>query len=110
MEKFYKIGLIVAVVFLIICLIGMGILLQFQNAGTKFPIHPNTCPDLWTLTNDKERCSVPKTQINMGSIKPWVADASYSFSQLGGNNICGQYKWATENNINCDGVSNYNSC
>ena len=113
MERFYKIALIIAVVFLILCLIGMGIILQYQNAGMKFPIHSNACPDLWDLSGN--RCHVPKESVsdpsrNMGNIT-WSPDLSYSYAQMGGkDNICGQYKWATTHGINWDGVSNYNSC
>ena len=97
MEPFYKYALLIAVVFLIVCLIGIGILMQFQNAGTKFPLHPNVCPDKWTISADGSSCTSP--EINSSTIEL----SKYP-------NICDKYKWAKDNNINWDGVSNYNKC
>lgn len=113
MESFYKFALIIAIVFLIICLIGMGILLQYQNAGLKFPEHPNTCPDFWTTDisggNTGTRCIAPDPSRNMGNITNPARDLSYSYVEMGVN-ICDKYKWATKNKLNWDGVSNYNGC
>ena len=110
MESFYKFALIIAIVLLIICLIGMGILLQYQNAGLKFPEHPNTCPDFWTADlSGGGRCIAPDPSRNVGNITPWRRDLSYSYADMGVN-ICDKYKWATKNKLNWDGVSNYNGC
>jgi hypothetical protein len=110
MERFYKFALIIAIVFLIICLIGMGFLLQYQNAGMKFPEHPNACPDFWTTdVSGGGRCIVPDPSRNVGNITPWSRDLSYSYVEMGVN-ICDKYKWATQRKLNWDGVSNYNGC
>jgi hypothetical protein len=103
MEPFYKYALIVAVIFLILCLIGIGILMQFQNAGTKFPLHPNVCPDRWDISNNGLACSHPIDGINEGTNRVDITLSAYP-------NICDKYKWAKENNVNWDGVSNYNKC
>ena len=97
MESFYKYALLFAVVFLIICLIGIGILMQFQNSGTKFPLHPNVCPDLWTNSADGKTCT-----------KGTLSTPSITLSEY--TSICDKYKWAKDNNVNWDGVSNYNGC
>jgi len=104
MEPFYKYALIVAVIFLILCLIGIGILMQFQNAGTKFPLHPNVCPDRWEISADGLTCAKPSLgQPNEGNATADITLSTYP-------NICDKYKWAKENNVNWDGVSNYNKC
>ena len=101
MEPFYKYALMVAVVFLIICLIGIGILMQFQNAGTKFPLHPNVCPDRWSIdpTNDKLCKPNPPNPNGYGNLQ--LTDVP---------SICEKKKWAKQYNVNWDGVSNYNKC
>jgi hypothetical protein len=103
MDKFYKIGIIIAVVLLIIGLVIMGILLQFQNAGTKFPLHPNTCPDLWDSSANGLSC-VNATSDNKGVYNK----NDLVLSEI--PNICDKYKWANVNGVNWDGVSNYNGC
>lgn len=108
MDRFYKIALIIAFVILIICLIGIGILMQYQNAGMKFPVHPNICPDLWKVTADNKGCQIPDLKTNVGNLSlNGVSDMSYNFTN---NNICTNYKWAKQNDINWDGVSNYTGC
>ena len=105
MEPFYKYALLIAVVFLILCLIGIGILMQFQNAGTKFPLHPNVCPDRWNTTDNGVSCTKPAAgQPNVG--KSTTTDITLSLYP----NICDKYKWAKDNTVNWDGVSNYNKC
>jgi len=101
MERFYKIALLIAIIFLIFCLIGIGILMQYQNAGMKFPIHTNICPDFWINSNDGLTC----TSINTNKGK---SDGSLLLSTK--PNICDKQKWAKDNGINWDGVSNYNGC
>jgi len=100
MEPFYKYALIIAAIFLIVCLIGIGILMQFQNSGMKFPLHPNMCPDRWTISNDKSSCNLIAAN---GTTSKTIALSTYP-------NICDKKKWAKDNNVNWDGVSNYNSC
>jgi hypothetical protein len=77
--------------------------MQFQNAGTKFPLHPNVCPDRWSIdsTDSKNiKCKPNPPNPNNYSDLP-LTDVP---------NICDKYKWAKKNNVNWDGVSNYNGC
>ena len=99
MEPFYKYALMISVAFLIICLIGIGILMQFQNAGTKFPLHPNVCPDRHVLDPTNSKLCKAKDPAQYGDLK--LTDVP---------NICEKYKWAKKYNVNWDGVSNYNGC
>lgn len=102
MEKFYNITLFIALAILIICLIGIGILMQYQNAGMKFPVHPNICPDLWNISSDNTICTPHDQSVNVGIL----TDKKYTPS----SNICTNYQWTKQNGINWDGVSNYNGC
>jgi len=103
MEKFYSIALIIALVILILCLVGIGILMQYQNAGMKFPVHPNICPDLWKVSADNTTCTPHNNSVNVGNL-------SDNKSRTLSSNICVNQKWAKDNGINWDGVSNYNGC
>lgn len=49
MPSFYLIAVIVAVIFLIICLTVVGILMKYQNAGQTFPPAAQSCPDGWKI-------------------------------------------------------------
>ena len=106
MEPFYKYALLIAVVFLILCLIGIGILMQFQNAGTKFPLHPNVCPDRWETPDNGVSCTKPASGLNVGDVGNAITGIRLSLYP----NICDKYKWAKDNTVNWDGVSNYNKC
>ena len=103
MEPFYKYALLISVVFLIVCLIGIGILMQFQNAGTKFPLHPNVCPDKWKISTDGKTCTKGTTNIGKADTPSPLVLSDYPM-------ICNKYKWAKQYNVNWDGVSNYNGC
>lgn len=103
MERFYKIGILVAIIFLIVCLIGIGILMQNQNAGMKFPIHPNVCPDTWNISADGLSCKVNANNDNKGT-----SNGDLSISTL--STTCDKKKWSKQNVVNWDGVSNFNGC
>jgi hypothetical protein len=103
--NFYLWALVIALVILIICLIGIGILMQYQNAGMKFPLHPNPCPDLWNITTDNNCVSNGN---NVGSITAGTSIPKLASSSA--TDICKSYKLARQYNINWDGVSNYNGC
>lgn len=49
MPSFYLIAVILTVIFLILCLTGVGILMKYQNAGQVFPPAAQPCPDGWTV-------------------------------------------------------------
>ena len=108
MESFYKYALIIAVIFLILCLIGIGIIMQFQNAGTKFPLHPNVCPDRWGTTDNGLTCNRPGSINELQNSGYTQSDRTITLSDY--PNICDKYKWAKDKNVNWDGVSNYNKC
>lgn len=70
MESFYYVVLTIAVVFLILILIFVGIMMQGQNKGQSFPPVANVCPDFWTIASDNKSCIVPGTTGNTYSTTP----------------------------------------
>jgi hypothetical protein len=117
MESFYIIVVVVAIVSLILCLVLVGITLQSQQGNKPvFPKLQNVCPDGWKVTPDS--CS--PNPLNAGDAGHVVTDVSMgefysnvwetSFKRKEGASICDKRKWAINNGIQWDGVSNYNQC
>jgi hypothetical protein len=86
MEGFYKITILVAIVFLILALTAIGILMSKKANVLIYPPIMNQCPDFWTF--DGSSCIVP----NKGC--PTSTDAT-------------KYKDCTSNVLN--GFANINS-
>lgn len=103
METFYKLAVLFTLIFLIICLIGIGILMQYQNAGKKFPRHPTVCPDLWTTTDNGLTCAPPINNKNKGTSTGNITMSTIS-------SICEKKNWTKTNGVRWDGVSNYTGC
>jgi hypothetical protein len=124
MDKFYTVTIIVAFVILVIALIGLGILLQNQDAATEFPPKQNQCPDHWTVSGDY--CKWGTNNFNFGSLdisaglygKIYSISGDYVEPSTGLDGIkfrsnvlrCDKKKWANSNGIIWDGISNYNQC
>ena len=123
MDKFYTVTIIVAFVILVIALIGLGILLQNQDAATEFPPKQNQCPDHWTVSG--EYCMWGTSNFNLGSLD--TTDTSGAIYSISGDYVehstgrdgikfrsnvlrCDKKKWANSNGIIWDGISNYNQC
>jgi len=104
MEMFYKIALLFALVFLIICLIFIGIIMQYQNAGKKFPLRPTVCPDRWTTPDNGVTCKLGIDGYNKGkgSVNSLITSSV--------PNTCDKKKWTTITGVRWDGVSNYTGC
>ena len=104
-----------AVVLLILCLTGVGILMGYQNANLTFPPSQNTCPDGWTAVGTS--CTVPTAYASSttGLSAPVFTVPAASAGNAGTIDlstwaICDKKKWANKFNINWDGVSNYTKC
>jgi hypothetical protein len=134
---FYSIVIFIALLFLIGCLVFIGFLMQYQNAGQTFPPAINSCPDNWTVQGNV--CVVPTGGSNLGHINTiptaFIAE-TYGISnkinvdknvftptdgstiidfndpgwQKNGSTICNKTKWANRFRINWDGVSNTTAC
>jgi len=112
MDKFYLIVVAIAVVLLILCLTGVGILMGYQNANIAFPPSANACPDGWTTVGTT--CTAP-TGFTIQGLKNGEqgfdqSKGTINFSDPYWADICVKKKWANMYNINWDGVSNYTKC
>ena len=124
MDKFYTITIIVAFVILVIALIGLGILLQNDEASTEFPPKHNKCPDNWTVSGEYCKWDVSKYFIGDLSFSDTTSGYFNSISNdyvhpssdekgiIFKDNVlrCDKKKWATTNRIIWDGITNYNQC
>ena len=120
MDPFYTIVVVIAIVVLILCLIAVGIMLQKQDDTTPFPSQSNQCPDGWGVS-ENGYCIVPTLSINKGTTSTnsalmnsalWTADPNNTNHYIAKDSatICDKRKWAIQNNIIWDGISNYNQC
>ena len=139
MEQFHIIVLSIAAIALILILIFVGILLSKGNTNQAYPPSYGVCPDYWEIETDEEtnksKCIIPniqKTKLNIGNmydentmtLKSEITNTpGYSnmmsdneivqyidFSNPAWTGVCDKKKWANENGIVWDGISNYNSC
>ena len=120
MDSFYMIVVLIAVVILVLCLTGIGILMRYQNAGQQYPPTANTCPDGWDITSGTS-CTSPILPANTHygvngtngytfSTNPTRTGDTINFSNTYWNDVCKKKKWANKYAINWDGVSNYTKC
>ena len=129
MQNFYFTVLIVAFTLLIIALVGVGILMHKNHdvISIEYPSIQNKCPDNWEVQTDG-KCVVNKNNINLGTSSffgnliastptvPNIIDAiienndkkTVTWKQDALR--CDKKKWAIQNGIMWDGVSNYNQC
>lgn len=128
METFYLIVLAIAIILLIIILAYIGIYGMKSNNISAYPPVKYDCPDYWEK-NDNDACVIPTEEgsPNMGAfdggdLTPRKSDIigidsselAIDFNDAGwsarGSSRCSQKKWAIDNNIVWDTVSNYNQC
>jgi hypothetical protein len=124
METFHTIVLSIAVVILILILTIVGIMLNNKKHDKSvFPPIKNSCPDYWTVGNAETQSCTINTK-NAGKNNIWKtaddmhgynANGTVDFSDAGwtskgGTALCNMKKWANNNNISWDGVSNFNGC
>lgn len=106
MDKFYTIVVGVAVVFLLLCLIAVGIALQKESEEQEYPKLQAKCPDGWAV--DVSGCYVNglnKGTLSNNDIDTLIYDASF------GTTVCERQNWTIDNGgVIWDGVSNYNKC
>ena len=132
---FYGIVILVASIFLIVCLIIMGILMQNINAGDPFPPTQQPCPDTWKVQGNA--CVIPSGNVNVGLISTggngfikashgisnsiqqlnggaisnvFDGNTVIDFNNSGWTNLCTKREWSSVYNINWDGVSNLTGC
>ena len=138
-DSFYLIILSVAVFILILALGFSGWMLSKQNDQIDFPNITATCPDFWTISEDKDKlyCEQPDSgnfnygkdddiltggYVKLGTsgtsspvpgineIDDTSFDSKHADWGSGKEAICNKRKWATENKIQWDTVTNVNFC
>lgn len=119
MESFYLIVLTIATIILIISLATIGTLMDQGNKAGPFPPISLKCPDGWTETSatdatngDTYTCGLSTFSdltASDGITVPETNKKSFSYIDKA-TTICQKYKFATDNELIWDGVSNYNSC
>lgn len=121
METFYLIVLGIASLILILLLAFMGWTIGNANKTTKYPKVTLSCPDNWTPDETTAGvCNAPGTgkynNITVPANTPgFVSTTSVNFSNdkwsgSGLNPTCAKKKWARENKITWDSVTNAAFC
>lgn len=120
MDYFYSVVIGIAVIFLILSLIAVGIALQNQGKNEVFPKHQAPCPDGWAI--DGSTCTVNTnngggytSSINSiptddPGINVWESVSTGKFTHKPNATVCAKKTWANKKKIQWDGVSNYNQC
>ena len=121
MDYYYIIVSAVATIILVLILTYVGILMTSTQKKATYPPSYNLCPDYWN-SNGSGICVIPTNGVNTKT--PWVgnvygytagasnidfSDARWSDGSTG-DQRCGWQKWANANEIQWDGVTNYNGC
>ena len=124
METFYLIVLGVASIILILLLAFMGWTISNANKTTKYPKITTTCPDNWTPDTvtpgvcnapGAGKYNYPTTAYTAQNTPGYVSASSVNFSDSswsgsGLNPTCAKKKWANDNTITWDSVTNAAYC
>jgi len=108
MDKFYTFALLFALVFLIVCLILVGLMMQNQSSGKKFPLRPTVCPDKWRAETDSNNIATKCIFNIQNKGKETNTNENLILSTV--PNICDKKKWTISTGVRWDGVSNYTGC
>ena len=123
----------IAIVVLIVILIFVGIMMQYQNAGDSWPPTSSDCPDGWATA--ATGCAIPTSAAatiggtNVGTLSAldgsttWATNIAASgpanyvvdpknvnWTKQGLTPQCAIGAWANQNNIQWNGYSNFNGC
>jgi hypothetical protein len=120
MDSFHYSVLGIALVMLIIMFIIVGVMLSRNKVSIIYPPYANDCPNYWSM-NSEGKCVLTEGGINLPTISPLDANlpgksnGSIDFKNQGWGTysgatsaICAKKKWALDNGVLWDGVSNYN--
>ena len=97
---FYKQVAIVTLVILIISLAIFGYVITEGVSTAYFPSYVSKCPEYWKWDGENKKC------VNINNMNLGNGDSNYVPS----NDICTNKKWAANNRIVWDGVTNTNRC
>ena len=123
MNYFYVVVIGIAVFFLILMLIAVGVSLQKQDKNDAFPSLQSVCPDGWAGSSNGLGCKM--NSLNQGTIDVYNENIDLRMGRNATNvwlknedvweflpkaTVCDKRKWAISNSISWDGISNYNKC
>ena len=121
---FHSTIILIALVFLILCLIGVGLSLQAGVTITSQPKIVSTCPDGWSTHSSGDGCDVPsQDHVNRGTYSKTAmdndtkskgkmknTDFDTKIQFVDNATMCDKSRWAHKYGISWDGVSNFNRC
>ena len=107
-SSFQKTVLIIAVIFLILFLVLIGVALSNSSSEQEWPPIVGVCPDYWVdLSGNGSECF---NSHNLGTCNnPTTSDKNtMNFNQdpfTGTNGDCSKFNWATKCGVTWDGVT-----
>ncbi len=116
MDTFHKIVIGVALLILLAMLIFIGVMLQRSKKNELYPPVATKCPDYWTEVEN----GCQENILNKGTLETEGAstvinfenrdeyDPNHEYAYL--TDTCAKQKWALDNQIKWDGITNYNGC
>jgi len=117
MDSFHYSVLGIALVMLIIMFIIVGVMISRNKVSVIYPPYANDCPNYWSMDSDG-KCITQASGVNSVTIAeniPGKSGNSIDFKNAGWGTyngatsaICAKKKWALDNGVLWDGVSNYN--
>jgi hypothetical protein len=108
--SFQKAVLMIAVVFLILFLVLIGVALNNSTSDTEWPPIVGNCPDYWVdLSGNGSMCF---NSHHLGTCSQYIPTAddkkTMDFNQSpfnGTDGACAKYKWATKCGLTWDGIT-----
>lgn len=102
--NFYTATIMVAIILLIIALAFIGVTMNTATKQRTFPSSQNLCPDGWNPSGSS--CTYGTTPANLNT--GLGARSNNVQNILNQPDICTAKRWSVKNNVQWDGVSNYN--
>lgn len=109
MDGFQKRILNIAIVFLLIILLLIGLTLTYSNKHQQWPPMVGLCPDYWEIdgSGNDAKCVNVK---NLGTCPAPTGQQhlTMNFNQApytGANGSCAKYKWSNTCNVSWDGIN-----
>lgn len=112
MNSFQKTILGISCIVLILSLVIVGYTLSKSLHKDAFPPIISSCPDYWDVSNNVGSSYGPtcvSIGINQGNAPATKNSADFVTTETGNNEqaiLCNKYKWANDNNVVWDGVTN----
>ena len=107
--NFYKVIIIIAIIFLILSMSMVGVaLISSNNENIRFPPNTSDCPDFY-VKNEDGKCENVKligTDSSGCNIQNFNSDQYLNTGMGPASGICNKKKWAESCKVNWDGITN----